>query len=228
MIVLSCLGQLLVGCSAWDEDTPDRVEFALPTLKFYLPSSPLPTLPPEGIPNMVCFGPTALSTDCCNPPEPFYPVDCQQHPLACNPSDNFCAMIFDRIESTSVDLSEIPEIVAAHGRVFSSVSLVSLTAEVSVHNPLIRSADLYIGPANAQSPLSPDVSWLAAVSLARDNQVLVPDLAGQQAFSVFAKDYLSQFHFFLEGHFVITNKPSDPKGSVTIDVTMKGKAVGYY
>lgn len=164
MLVVFCLGHVLSGCGG--EDTPDHLDFTLPTFKFTVSSASQQwrTAPPGGIPNKVCAGPEAVSTDCCSSAFADPPIDCQQYPVACNPDDNYCALVFDVEDSVDADLAtDVSEIAAVQGRVFASVSLLSLTTTVSGLGQLpIRSANLYVAPGDSESASSPG----AALALA--------------------------------------------------------------
>jgi hypothetical protein len=224
MLLQPCLG-LLAACSAWDEDTPDRVEFALPSYEFsFTDESPeWRQPPPEGFPDMVCAGSTALSKDCCNPPYPNPSVDCQVHPLACNPEDNRCALVFDIVRSRTVDLvGDVPEMAAAQGRIFSSVTLVRLDIEVKSLLS-VRSADLAIAPDDDSRP-SPGATRLAQIPLATGTFQLAAETAGGQAFAALARD--RRFTWLVSAHVVLPQKDSDVQGQFL--VVVGGKAVALY
>jgi hypothetical protein len=227
MLVVFCLGQVLSGCGG--EDTPDHLDFALPTFKFTVSSASQQwrTPPPGGIPNKVCAGPEAMSTDCCSSAFAYPPIDCQQYPVACNPDDNYCALVFDVEDSVDAVLAtDVSQIAAVQGRVFSSVSLLSLTTMVSGMGQLpIRSANLYVAPGDSESASSPGAALLSPIRLTSDPNVIVPDSAAQQAFSNFAKNYQARFSLVLSAHFIIPGSFA-PTGTVTF--TANGKARAYY
>jgi hypothetical protein len=227
MSVVFCLGQVLSGCGG--ENTPNRLDFALPTFKFTVSSASQQwrTAPPGGIPNKVCAGPEAVTTDCCSSALVYPPIDCQQYPVACNPDDNYCALVFDVEDSVDVDLAtDVSEIAAVQGHVFASVSLLSLTTTITGIGQLpIRSANLYVAPGDSESASSPSAALLSPISLTTGPNVVTPDSAAQQAFSNFAKDYQARFSLVLSAHFVIPGSTA-PTGSVAFTVT--GKARAYY
>ena len=227
MLVVFCLGHVLSGCGG--EDTPDHLDFTLPTFKFTVSSASQQwrTAPPGGIPNKVCAGPEAVSTDCCSSAFADPPIDCQQYPVACNPDDNYCALVFDVEDSVDADLAtDVSEIAAVQGRVFASVSLLSLTTTVSGLGQLpIRSANLYVAPGDSESASSPGAALLSPISLTSGPNIVVPDSAAQQAFSNFARNYQARFSLVLSAHFVIPGS-TDPTGSVAF--TVNGKARAYY
>lgn len=225
LMLVAWAGQFLAACG---QDTPDHLDFALRSLNFKV-SSQSPQwrqAPPSGIPNMVCAGPQAVTTDCCSPPPPAQPVDCQQHPLACDPSDNFCALIFDVETRVDVDLvADVAAVAAVDGRVFAEVSLLGLTTTVDGLDALpMRSANLYIGPQGLGSSSSPDAQMLAPVSLATGTNQVAPSAEAQQAFSRLARDYRTPFSLLLSAHFVLPNG-SSPTGAVTVAVTGRARAV---
>jgi hypothetical protein len=225
MASVFCLGQCVAGCGRLGEETPDHLDFALPkSLSFTVRSNQQP-LPPTGIPNVVCAGPEALIADCCSPPAPAPSVDCQIYPLGCDPVDNFCAMIFDVEQSVDVRLMDVQEIAAVQGRIFSSVSLISLTTEISDAYELpIRSASLFVAPVDASGTASPGALFLASVSLKPGENPIVLDAAGQQAFSSFATDYETPFSIVLSAQLVIKGD-TFPSGSVGVTVTGQAEAL---
>jgi hypothetical protein len=220
-----CLGQLLAGCG---QNTSDRLDFALPTLDFEFSSESTQwrQAPPTAVPNMVCAGPQALATDCCSPPAILSAVDCQQYPIACDPLSNFCALTFDMEVTKKVDLvADGTEVGAVDGRVFTRVSLLTLSTSVGDTDDLpIRGANLYIGPGDAGSSSSPAATLLAPVSLTLGTTLVAPSAEAQQAFSGLARDYRTPFSLWLAGHFVISNG-SAPAGTVTFSVKARAEAV---
>lgn len=223
ILVVSCLGQIVAGCDG--ENTPDHLDFSLPTFKFTVSSASQQwrTAPPSGIPNKICAGPEAIATDCCSLPLASPPIDCQQYPVACNLDDNYCALVFDVEDSVDVDLAtDVTEIAAVQGRVFASVSLLSLSTRVTGELP-IRSANLYIGPQGCGSASNPAAVLLSPLSLTTGTDVFEPDAAAQQAFSGLAKSYQARFSLVLSAHLVITGATS-PTGTVNFEVTGKARA----
>jgi len=229
MVAVFCLGQVLGGCGTLAEDTPDHMDFALPTFPFIVSSASQQwrQFPPVEIQSRVCAGPQAIATDCCSPPLAPQVIDCQQYPLACNPEDNTCALIFDMVDSLDVDLAaEVPAIAAARGRLFSRVAILGLNIRVADLGELpIRSAALYVAPEDSGRPSSPGASLLAPVSLSAGSNVTVPDEAAQETFSGFATNYQSRFSLLLSAHLVIAGN-TVPTGAVSFDVS--GQARGYY
>jgi hypothetical protein len=214
------LGQLLAGCA---EDTPDHLDFTLRTLSFVVESRISP--PPGGIPNMVCAGPQALATDCCNPPPPSPPIDCQQYPIVCDEVEHFCALSYDSESTAETNLlADVPAVAAVDGRAFASVSLVAVYATVTSKGNLpVRSASLYLGPKGLASAASPEATLFATLLLSPGTTVLTPPAEAQQAFSRLARDYRTPFSWLLSAHLVVAPGIT-PSGSVTLTVAATAEA----
>jgi hypothetical protein len=222
-----CWGLSVAACG---QNTPDRLPFALPTSSLEISSrnAQWRAAPATGvIPNMVCGGPQALATDCCSPPAPLPTVDCEQYPLACDPASNFCALSFDVQVGTKVDLvAQVAEVGAVDGRVFTSVSLLSLSTSTSNLPALpIRSASLYIAPGDASGVSDPATVFVAEVSLGPGPSPVDPSPEARQAFSGFSRDYRAPFSLWLSVHVVVPNG-STPAGTVSFEV--KGRAEAVY
>ena len=223
-----CAGWLLTGCG---ENTPDQVRFALPSTSIDI-SSDNPqwrSAPLSAVPAMVCAGPWAVGDDCCAPPPgvPATGVDCQRYPVACDPSNNLCALTFDVENKTNVDLlSRFIEMGGVDGRVFARVQLSSLRTWVDDLDVLpIRNAALFIGPTNAGATSSPDVTFLATVELTEQATSVTPTGEAQEAFSRFARDYRMPFALWVSAHVVVPSG-STPVGSITVHVD--GRAQAWY
>ncbi len=226
MVLLSCAGQVLAGCGLGQNEPPDQLSFALPVKTLALPSQQQ-AFPSVEVPNMVCAGPEAVGSDCCMPPTATVPIDCRTYPVACNPADNMCALIFDMNTHAEVNLTEVVQAAGAvQGRVFARVLLSRLTTEVTGAEQLpVLSADLYLGPAGSPSPSSPGVALLGQVALAPGNNQVALDAAAEDAFSGFARDYGTAFDLILSAHFVFESKPPRT-GALTVEVS--GQATAYY
>jgi hypothetical protein len=226
MIPVFCLGQVLSGCGALEENTPDRLEFAFRLSDLSITSSDADWrgVPPGGIPDMICAGPFAMGTDCCSPPQA-QPIDCQTYPLTCDPSDNYCGEAFAVSNTVDVDMvSAAPAIAAVQGRIFSRVELQSLTTEFTNGGQLpIRAADLYIGALGSTG--QDDMTFFAPVRLDSGKNTVVLDPAAAQAFSGFARNYQTRFSLLLSAQVLVKN--SIPPGR-SVDVKVTGQAVAYY
>jgi hypothetical protein len=224
-LVVFCVGQLVVGCG---QDTPDRLTFALPSpLVFRISSDDSAWRSgPAVAPNMVCAGPQAQATDCCSPPPPMGPVDCQQSPLACDPTSNFCALTFDIASAVRVDLlAQVPEVAAVDGWAWSRVVLRSLTTKPSPLGRLpIRSAHLYVGPVGANG-VGESVRRLGPIALVEGTSPVPLDPLAEAAFASFARDYRMPFALWLSTHMVVANGTA-PTG--TVEFTLEGRVEAWY
>jgi len=178
---------------------------------------------------MVCAGPQALSTDCCAPPDPLPPVDCEKHPLICDPWDNLCKLAFDVESWVDVNLStEVAAIAEIDGWMFSRVSLLGAATSVEGLSPLledsIRGVELYIGPKGLPSASSPDARLLAVVHLSKEPTPLVFSQEAQDVFSSFARAYRTPFTILLSAHIVLPSDPDAPLGSATVTLASKARA----
>jgi hypothetical protein len=221
LVLAAGLG-LLAGCR---DDSLEHLDFELPVLSFTLTDGSLRASPPGDLPNLVCAGPLALVTDCCTPPAPAVAIDCQQYPVTCDPLVKLCALTFDVEPVVDMNLVvNVAAVAAVDGRVFSSVSLVSLSATVELSGSLpIRSANLYVGPKGFGTSSSPAARLVTSVPLATGTAALVPAREAQQAFSDFACDYRTPFSWLLAAHVVILPGPR-PSGSAIFEVAARAKA----
>jgi hypothetical protein len=226
LFVVLCLGHLVAACSSFDEDTPDHLDFALPSVEWTIPSNDprWRRPPPKNVPfpGFVCSGPEALSTDCCAPP-----FDCQKYPVACDPTSLFCALTFDLETTAAVRLVDgAPAVASVRGRVFSRVELLTLTSTVSIPEDLpIREATLHIGPKDVAVRSDPAATFFALVSLAPGERLVTPDTTARDAFSTLARDYEQPFSLLLSTHFVVSDDDYSPRG---FSVSLKGQARAYY
>jgi hypothetical protein len=222
---VACLGQLVAGCSSVNEDTPDHLDFALPTTTWTVsPDDPRwhASPAPGTMPSFVCAGPEALATDCCAEP-----WDCQRYPLTCNPATNFCALTFAVQVGQTVDLgAEIAAVTEIQSGVFSKVTLLSLTATVEMSSGLpIRSAGLFIGPAGLADSSDPAAMLLVPIGLAPEPQPVTPAPAARDAFSSLARNYQRPFCLLLSTQVVI---PDRVQAEGALHVTLEGQLRAYY
>jgi hypothetical protein len=220
-----CAGQLMAGCG---EDTPERVSFALPPISIDI-SSENPqwrSAPATAVPAMVCAGPHTLGNDCCAPPPgvPATGVDCQQYPVACDPSNNLCALTFDVENKTNVDLIRVPQILAVDGRVFARAELTALKTWVDHAETLpVRHAGLFIAPTDAGTTSTPEATLLTTVPLTENAVTTTPDVGAQQAFSGFVRDYRMPFSLWVAAHVVVPSG-SAPAGTLTVHAEAQAQA----
>ncbi len=219
-------GQLVAGCG---EDTPNHLSFALPAATIDI-SSENPqwrSAPATAVPAMVCAGPRALGNDCCVPPAgvPATGVDCQQYPVACDPSNSLCALTFDVENKTNIDLlSRIPDLAAVDGRVFSRVDLLSLTTSMKNDAGLpVRTADLFIAPIDAGATSSVQATFVAPVALSEEVTAATLGAGARQAFSGFMRDYRMPFSLWVSAHVVVASG-SAPIGTATVRVAVQAEA----
>jgi hypothetical protein len=226
--MLACLAsQLVAGCGALEENTPDRLEFDLPAKQIVLDKTNRDwrDLPSSGwVSGVICAGPLATTLDCCSAAGSLV-VDCNRTPLVCDPTDSTCTMVFDIAAGVDVALgAEVPAIQAVQGRVFSRVELGRLTATAdSIGNLPLRSATLYIGPKGSLSPASPDVFMLSALAPGAGQSSWVPDEPTRQAFSSFARSYQAPFSLFVSAHVALKTPVSG-----AVKFTIGGRATAYY
>lgn len=224
ILVVLGLGQLLAGCSSLGEDTPDHLDFALPSVLWTVsPTDPqwrVPAQPRKD--NFVCAGPQALSTDCCAPP-----WDCQRYPSACAPDTNYCAPTFDVQVGQTVDVrQQLAPATELEAGVFARVVLLGLTATMDLSAGLpIRSAALFVGPQGLAESSEPAAVFFAPITLTSDPQPVEPTSAGRDAFSGFARDYQSPFTLLLSTHVVV---PDDFQGAGRVQVTLQGQLRAFY
>jgi hypothetical protein len=224
MGLVLCAGQGVAACA---ENTPDHLDFALPTSTIDISSRDPQwrSAPATLVPTMVCGGPQALSTDCCSPPAPASPVDCTQYPLACDPNNHLCALTFDVDGSAQVSLNtDAPEVAAVDGRVFARVSLLALTTSVTTPEVLpIRNANLFIAPTDAGGSSSASAVLLGPVALTTEDTAIVVSAAAQQVFSDLARQYRVPFSLWISAH-VVAAGGSAPAGSVSFRVSGRARA----
>jgi hypothetical protein len=224
MGLVLCAGQGVAACA---ENTPDHLDFALPTSTIDISSRDPQwrSAPATVVPTMVCGGPQALSTDCCSPPAPASPVDCTQYPLACDPNNHLCALTFDVDGRVQVDLdTDAHEVAAVDGRVFTRVSLLALTTSVTTPEVLpIRSANLFIAPKDAGSSSIANATLLGPVDLTADTTAVAVSAAAQQAFSDLARQYRVPFSLWISAH-VVAAGGGTPDGSVSFHVNGRARA----
>jgi hypothetical protein len=151
-------------------------------------------------------------------------VDCRQYPVACDPSNNLCALTFDVENRTNIDLTRVPEIGAVDGRVFARVELMSLGTWVENAAALpIRNASLFIAPTETGTASSPEVTLLATVPLTEAVTPTTPSFEARQAFSRFARDYRMPFSLWVAAHVAVPSG-STPTGTVKVHIDARAQA----
>lgn len=229
VVVMGLVGlpQLMAGCSPWDENTPDHVDFDLANVTWTVTPDDAQWRELPGsdvkVPNFVCAGPVAIASDCCAGD-----YDCQRYPMACDPRSNFCALTFDVQMVRSVVLSvSVPEVAAVRDRVFADVQWLSLTTTATLSQELpVRSATLFVGPADLVDAADASATTVADVDLDSPRaETVVPAPAAQQAFSALARAPQTPFSFLLSSH-VVVPAGTNPQGSLF--VTLAGRFRAWY
>jgi hypothetical protein len=210
------------GCSFFDEVGGGGLSFNLPiNREFRIDSADSRwwPCPPRGVPEVVCSGPAALVTDCCQPPEPMKPVDCQEYPLSCDPEDGYCALAFDYDDAVEIDLgTDVPALKARPRRVLAQATLSTIETKVTpgVGSLPLRAASLYAAPQGTTSARAAGAIFLAEVPLGSDKQIDVGTRA-QLGLSPFLTDFNTPFVLILSTRVVVKSGVA-PKGVETISV----------
>ncbi len=221
----------VAACGAWDEDTPEHLDFALPTIRFQASSTDpgWPRQPTDAsqIPRFPCAGPLALPmADCCAPP-----YDCAKHPFVCDGSTSYCALTFDVQLSQAVMADGRAGIDAFAGRALARVDLVAANADLAIAGTGIRSADLYVGPDGLTTPSDPGAVLFSRLPVAQSADLaLAVEQSGQDAFASFAQAYDTPFSVLLSVHVVLPSGPlADPSPaaqaaslSLELDIAARG------
>lgn len=204
LLVLAWLVMASMGCTHNEDVGGGEFSFDLPEAIFSVASNPNDprwrSPPPEGIPDVICRGPAALTEDCCNFPSPAgspeatVSVDCQQHPLSCDAA-GWCALAFDYSDQNTIDLgSSVPGLRQRRGWVLANADLPALETDINLPLGLpIESAALYVAPQGVLSPKSPASRFLATIPLQGDLQPKDPGQQNQVALGAEARFVLSTF-----------------------------------
>jgi hypothetical protein len=211
------------GCSFFDEVGGGNLSFELPVAREFKIAStdsrwwPCPSL---GVPDVVCSGPAALVSDCCQPPAPMHPVDCQEYPLSCDPADGYCALAFDYDDAVEIDLGR--DVSALKDRPRSVLAQATLATIDTTVTPMVgslplRTASLYAAPQGTTSARAAGATFLADVPLGKGTGHV--DLAAQAqiGFSPFLTDFNTPFVLILSTH-VVVKSGAPPSGVEAIKV----------
>jgi hypothetical protein len=212
------------GCSFFDQVGGGNLSFDLPiNREFRIDSAdsrwwPSPS---QGVPEVICSGPAALVSDCCQPPEPRKAVNCQQYPLSCDPADGWCALAFDYDDAMEIDLGSDVRALRDHPlRVLAQATLATIktTVTAGVGTLPLRAASLYAAPQGTTSARAAGATFLAEVPLGTDKrQVDVVGARAQIGLSPFLSDFNTPFALILSTHVVMKSGPA-PDGVETISV----------
>ena len=161
-----------------------------------------------GVPDVVCSGPAALVSDCCQPPAPMPAVDCQAYPLSCDRS-GMCVLAFAYDDAVEIDLArDVPAL--KHRR----------SIWYSHRQPLPASTPRWRRPTLAACPCRPPAStsapqgatsaraagasFLADVPIDVGRRVTWISLRqAQDGLSAFLMDFNTPFVLILSGHVVV-------------------------
>jgi hypothetical protein len=212
------------GCSFFDPVGGGDLSFALPiNREFKIASAdsrwwPSPAL---GVPDMICGGPAALVSDCCQPPEPMKPVDCQEYPLSCDPADGYCALAFDYDDAVEIDLgSDVPALKDHPNRVLAQATLAHIETAVTMGagSLPLRTASLFAAPQGTTSAQAAGATFLADVPLGSAGPQQ-GDLVAQAeiGLSPFLTDFNTPFVLIISAR-VVVKSGAAPKGVETIRV----------
>lgn len=209
VLVLAGLAMAGAGCSHADDVGGGEVSFDLPSALFKVASQPNEprwrVSPPEGIPDVVCSGPAALTDDCCHPPGRESGVDCQRYPLSCDAA-GWCALVFDYDDHFVVDLGgKVPALLERRGWVLASADLAEIECMVAPAGLPIESAALYVAPQGVLSPRSPASRLLTELPLDTEGETVrvALDAAARFTLSAFLTDFNTPFSLILGARIAI-------------------------
>jgi hypothetical protein len=212
------------GCSFFDEVGGGNLSFDLPLVRdFKIDSTdsrwwPCPSL---GVPDVVCSGPAALVSDCCQPPAPMPAIDCQEYPLSCDQEDNQrCALVFDYDDAVEIDLGhDVPALKDRPGRVLAQATLATIHTTVTsgVGTLPLRAASLYAAPQSTTSARAAGATFLADVPLGGGERQVDLGARARIGLSPFLTDFNTPFVLILSTHAVVKSGGA-PNGVETIKV----------
>jgi hypothetical protein len=221
------------GCSLFDGVGGGGLSFDLPVATFKVdPNDPRwwPS-PPKGVPAVVCRGPAALVTDCCQPPAPMSAVDCQAYPLTCG-DDGMCSLTFDYDDAVEIDLGrDVPALQHRRGWVLAQATLAAIDTRVFAHVTRagtdqtvggvdtlpLRTASLYVAPQGADSARAPGAVFLAGIPLGSEDSHVDLAPGARLALSAFLTDFNTPFTLMLSTH-VVVGSEAVPKAVAQVEV----------
>ena len=208
------------GCSLFDGVGGGGMSFDLPVASFKVdPNDPRwwPS-PPQGVPPVVCSGPAALVTDCCQPPVPMSAVDCQAYPLTCD-DDRMCSLVFDYDDAVEIDLGrDVPELQHRRGWLLAQATLATINTTVFGVDALpLRTAGLYVAPQGADSARAPGAVFLAGIPLGSEDSHVDLAPGARLALSTFLTDFNTPFTLILSTH-VVVGGAAVPKAVAQVEV----------
>jgi hypothetical protein len=210
------------GCSFFDQVGGGDLSFALPInreFKIASADSRWWPSPSQGVPDVICSGRAALVTDCCQPPEPMNPIDCQEYPLSCDPVDGYCALAFDYDDAVEIDLgTDVPALKDHSNRVLAQAMLAHIETTVTGAGTLpLRTASLYAAPQGTTSAQAAGATFLADVPLGSGSKRVYLAAPAEIGLSPFLTDFNTPFVLILSTH-VVVKSGAAPEGVETIQV----------
>jgi hypothetical protein len=214
------------GCSLSGEVGGGEVSFDLPAAEFEIDTSDVrwQLAPANGVPDVVCGGPAALISDCCQLPG----FDCQVYPLTC--SDQRCAMVFDYEDAMEMDVGNNVEVLQDRRKwVLARASLDAFRRTVHVTDGFpLKQADLYVAPQGSHSKNATGARLLTSISLVATQSTGAPDAQAapsvelppeaQSALSSFLMDFNTPFSLILSAHVVVKSRDM-ARGEVAVRLT---------
>jgi hypothetical protein len=210
------------GCSFFDQVGGGELNFDLPVSRDFqieTADSRWWQSPAQGVPDVVCSGPAALISDCCQPPAPMEAVDCQEYPLSCD-QDRMCAMVFDYDDAVEIDLGrDVPALKDQPLRVVAQATLAAITTTVTsgVGTLPLQAASLYVAPQGAVSARAAGAIFLAGIPLWSGANQVDLDAQARIGLSPFLADFNTPFALILSAH-VDVKSGAAPKGAEAIKV----------
>jgi hypothetical protein len=179
--------------------------------------------PPTGVPEVVCRGPAALVTDCCQPPAPMAAVDCQEYPLSCDDHDDMCALAFDYDDAKEIDLRNVPALQDQRRWVLAQATVDHLNIAASQTDagvaPLpLRAVNLYVAPQGVVSAHAASATFLTGIPWTSKNSQVALAVEAQVALSAFLTDFNTPFVLILSSHVVEESGPA-PSGAMSVVVS---------
>jgi hypothetical protein len=209
------------GCSILDEVGGGGLSFDLPISRDFKVDSADSRwwpYPPTGIPEVVCSGPAALVTDCCQLPAPAA-VDCQEYPLSCD-EDTRCALVFDYDDAREIDLASVPALQDQRSWVLAQATVdpIETHMEVSDAGALpLRTASLFVAPQGTTSAHAAGSAFLTGIPLASEASRVPLNAEARLALLSFLMDFNTPFALILSTHVVVESGPA-PTGAVSFHV----------
>jgi hypothetical protein len=216
------------GCTMFDQAGGGNLSFDLPAAPFTIDSTDPRWRPPPpyGVPDVVCRGPAALVSNCCQPPPEMPAVDCQAYPLSCDKS-GMCVLAFDYDDAVEIYLArDVPALQHRRHLVLAQATLASIDTRVEAADAgtlPVQAASLYVAPQGAASTGAAGAVFLAGIPLTAGTNHVDLTAAARDALSAFLVDFNMRFVLILSGHVAIGSAPV-PKTALTITVAGKVNA----